>query len=79
VELTQREWTLTAQEEKARISEKVFAKVSADLDPNGPRTRLLQKSTLASWRLILLVPSTHSASTRLWRRRRSSSMGESGT
>jgi hypothetical protein len=76
---TQREEALAAWEEKVGILEKALTKVSADLDPSGPRLRLLSKSTTTRWRLIPLAPSTPSTSIRCWGRRRSSSMGESMT
>jgi hypothetical protein len=78
-ELTQREEALASREEKARISEKALAMVSADRTLNGPRLRLLEKSTSTRWRLTLPVPSTHLALIRCWGRRRLSSTGESDT
>jgi hypothetical protein len=67
------------QEENVRILEKALAKVSADLDAERAKAKATEKSTTTRWRLMLPMPSTHSASIRCWGRRRLSSMGESGT
>jgi hypothetical protein len=66
-QLTRREEALVVREEKAGIFEKALVKVSVDLDAEWAKVE------------VPVVPSTPSAVTRCWWRRRSSSTGESRT
>jgi hypothetical protein len=78
-QLTRREEALVVREEKAGIFEKALVKVSVDLDAEWAKVEVLERSTLTRWKRTPVVPSTPSAVTRCWWRRRSSSTGESRT